>query len=296
VDLTPFNPYGLNQRELLVGSVGSSPAVWDGGTWAYLPDLDGGVAEEGRALDVNARGQIVGWIQDRGAARAILWQDGVATDLGTLGGSMAIAYGINERGQVVGESTGEDGIPRAFLWSRGEMIELATPYRWTARATEVNDRGEAVGWCVVPTAEELVPRGCRWNRRGEFVELPALSPVQARGESVNARGRIVGWAGVTEDRDTRAVIWERDQIRVLPTGAGRGRALDINDSGYVVGYSRTGPDGPDRPTLWVPGVPEPILLGESGHARAINNRGAIVGAVRGFDGFLLRPGNRRPRE
>ena len=37
--------------------------------------------------------------------RAFLWEDGTVTDLGTLGSAMSAgAFGINERGQVVGLS------------------------------------------------------------------------------------------------------------------------------------------------------------------------------------------------
>ena len=62
------------------------------------------------------------------------------TDLGTLGGSSATAYGVNNRGQVVGiSSTGEFGpsesacggsrcpINHAFLWEAGRMTDLSVP-------------------------------------------------------------------------------------------------------------------------------------------------------------------------
>jgi probable HAF family extracellular repeat protein len=40
-------------------------------------------------------------------------------DLGTLGGSRSVAYSINARGQVVGDSGTAAGAQHAFLWEAG---------------------------------------------------------------------------------------------------------------------------------------------------------------------------------
>src|SRR3989449_11308495 len=50
------------------------------------------------------------------------------TDLGTLGGTASIAFGVNNVGQVVGDSnTTTSGIrPHAFLWQNGAMTDLGT--------------------------------------------------------------------------------------------------------------------------------------------------------------------------
>ncbi|HXK31377.1 MAG TPA: hypothetical protein VJZ94_01370 [Candidatus Paceibacterota bacterium] len=39
-------------------------------------------------------------------------------DLGTLGGDSSVAYGINDRGQVVGNSKTSNGSEHAFLYSK----------------------------------------------------------------------------------------------------------------------------------------------------------------------------------
>src|SRR5512132_2897663 len=49
------------------------------------------------------------------------------TDLGTLvGGTSSVAFGINNRGDVVGESdtTGDTASQHAFLFSHGRMTDL----------------------------------------------------------------------------------------------------------------------------------------------------------------------------
>jgi probable HAF family extracellular repeat protein len=45
-------------------------------------------------------------------------------DLGTLGGSFSVAFGINERGDIVGEAETAAGDIHAFLFRRGTMIDV----------------------------------------------------------------------------------------------------------------------------------------------------------------------------
>src|ERR1039458_6025678 len=48
-------------------------------------------------------------------------------DLGTLGGTFSIAYGINDRGQVDGFATVPgDGLTHAFVWKNGPLVDLGT--------------------------------------------------------------------------------------------------------------------------------------------------------------------------
>ena len=46
-------------------------------------------------LSINNNGQVVG---ENGSNRAFLFSNGTMTDLGTLGGSQSVAYGINDSG------------------------------------------------------------------------------------------------------------------------------------------------------------------------------------------------------
>jgi probable HAF family extracellular repeat protein len=80
---------------------------------------------------------------------AVLWDDGVVTDLGRLpGGDFSVANGINDPGQVVGlSSAAAGGQPHAFLWEKGAMLDLGVfPGDSGSSAAGINNRGQVVGW------------------------------------------------------------------------------------------------------------------------------------------------------
>src|SRR5438034_11468116 len=49
------------------------------------------------------------------------------TDLGTLGGPVSIAYGINDVGQIIGTSATATGTSHALLWSTRTMAPSGPP-------------------------------------------------------------------------------------------------------------------------------------------------------------------------
>ena len=57
-------------------------------------------------------------------AHAFRWQNGVMTDLGTLGGPTSSATAINDAGQVTGISDTSTGGRSAFLWQGGVMHDI----------------------------------------------------------------------------------------------------------------------------------------------------------------------------
>ncbi len=74
-------------------------------------------------------------------------------DLGTLGGTFSDARAINERGQVVGESTTATGEEHAFLWQDGTMSDLGTLSGDQSEANGINNRGQVVGGSTTATGD-----------------------------------------------------------------------------------------------------------------------------------------------
>ena len=139
-----------------------------------------------RARAVNDLGQAVGAASERtaGAHRAFRTApdrpiDPATDDLGTLGGANSDAWGINNRGDVVGESEmlGDPTRPaaHAFLFTDGTMIDLNScrllPPGWTlVCALDINERGQ-----IVAVARDDTVRGARAGQR-TFLLTPAPRP------------------------------------------------------------------------------------------------------------------------
>src|SRR5436853_4510282 len=99
-----------------------------------------------RASALNNRRQVVGWCSTaRVSMQAILWQNGGATKLGTLGGMRSRANGINEAGQVVGGADTRAGVWHAFLRQQGQMRDLGTLGGRQSEARASNRQGQGVG-------------------------------------------------------------------------------------------------------------------------------------------------------
>jgi probable HAF family extracellular repeat protein len=132
------------------------PVIWEGDKIQELPTIADDL--DGATFAVNDNGQAVGFSGNCisgvpfTSLHAVLWQRHgqrwTATDLGTLGGKILnLAFGINNRGQVVGQSDlPGDTAYHAFLWQDGAMTDLGTlPGDVVSWAETINSSEEAVG-------------------------------------------------------------------------------------------------------------------------------------------------------
>ena len=281
----PSEAFGLNETGQVVGSVNSDGRrafLWDPSTGTMILISDP-LTPGAEAAAINGRGQVVGFGRIRGGLvdHAFLWTPdvpngttGSMTDLGTLpGGSGSAAFGVNDRGQVVGCSYTNFCDPTngsAFLWTpdvpngtTGSMIDLGTlPGASGSEASGINNGGQVVG----ASGANFTARAFLWTpaapngTTGALTDLGALpgsSGSQAYG--INNAGEVVGcsYTSFCDPTSTDAFLWRPDvpngttgnmiDLGTLP-GASGSEARGINDVGQVVGDAVV--NGAAHAVLW----------------------------------------------
>jgi probable HAF family extracellular repeat protein len=276
-----------------------------------------------QAGGLNSRGSVAGFSLSAGdqVLHAFLWQRGVFTDLGTLGGPNSFTfedYPLNDRDMVSGFSetstpdpNGEDVcglgnnlICLPFVWQKGVMTALPTLGGNNGIASEINNRGQVVGvaekttpdvTCVPPFFLQLGAVVWQNGRAQEFPPFPGDPDAVALG--INDKGQAVGWSGPCTGvfgNSFHALLWENGTVTDLGNlgGATGNSAADINNQGQVVGSSDLPGDTTGHAFLWQNGVMTDLgtLPGDvSSQSLGINNQGQVVGLsfdpsgnVRGF--------------
>ncbi|RJP36386.1 MAG: hypothetical protein C4547_07495 [Phycisphaerales bacterium] len=217
-----------------LGALTTHGLSWQNGQTTDLGDI----APHG----VNSAGVIVGYLSqmegDLWVDRAARWDQGVITELDSLGGAFCYAAAIADSGRVVGWSyTGGDQIIRATLWQDDVPRDLGTLGGTDSQAYDLNEDGQVVGYSDTADGEPhaflyvLAQNGNVLERR----DLGTLEDGYSYAYGINAAGDVVGTA------DGVAVMWRDGQIAdlnsVLPPESGwrLDVAWAINDGGAIVG-------------------------------------------------------------
>jgi probable HAF family extracellular repeat protein len=254
---------------------------------------------------------------EAGNFHAVLWDGDGVTDLGTLGGNNSYARGINDDGVIVGVSDTAEDQEHAFMWQDGIMTDIHDPdlppinestarainsdgliagtvgyggvmwrtpddYVWVldgsgltgpSDAYDINDSEQVVGW------HHSSDQAFIWEA-GTMEILPHLGVDRSRAYGINNSGQVVGSVYDPDARVQNAAMWEDDDPPVLlgSLGGSYASGSDINESGTIVG-SATKPDDSMVPFYYKlsDGVIHELVNLGSGTARAVNNRGVIVG-------------------
>lgn len=221
-------------------------------------------------------------------------------DLGTLGGDLTIAYGVDKFGDVTGYSylgpQSQGGPYQAFTYTNGQMTALAFGDRTYTAAYAINSFGAIAG------IGDFLP----WFYDGQRhdIDVSTLGDVYGFALAVNDVGQVAGESqapGGSEQNgyDTQAFFWSGPNTNTLQglgkLGGRRAGARGIDPKGSVVGYTQldTGgpysfPWSPGHAFLWKPGggmrdlnkltqCGSTTSLLELLSANAINARGHIAG-------------------
>jgi probable HAF family extracellular repeat protein len=188
------------------------PAVWSRGE---IHELSTRGDPEGVALTINDRGQAAGgsgtcaafnpvWLWNFQPVHALLWQHGVATDLGNLGGKLNnFAHDINNLGRIVGGSdVAGDATSHAFQWTADAKMEDlgavndAVDHDFFSVGLGVDDAGQIVG--VSASADFSIVRAFL-RQNGKLVDLNGLvagsTPLYLMTAcSITSKGEIIGIA------------------------------------------------------------------------------------------------------
>lgn len=157
------------------------------------------------------------------------------------GGAGCTAWGVNNVGQVVGET----GLPppaggvEAFLWESGVMTIIDPSPTAGSIALDVNDMGVIAGYFGDTAPSQPTSRGFIWDDGDLTVLPPVPGGLTSTAVAINGAGQVVGGGLVPSPAGlvSHPLLWTdgvMTDIGLLP-GFDRCSAVDINDHGAVVG-------------------------------------------------------------
>ncbi len=173
------------------------------------------------------------------STQAFLWSSGGSMQwLGTLGGTLSAATGVNTSREVVGMSYTAASLQHAFLWTDNGGMQDLTPSLTSAggaTATGINDSGAVVGYYYPNGASNVV--GFNWTQAGG---LQSFGGPGTLALAVNNSGTVVG-RELTASGYKHAFSWTPSggMVNLGTLGGDMSTALSINNKGWIVGTSLT---------------------------------------------------------
>jgi hypothetical protein len=262
--------------------------AWDGKSMRVLTPPRGQPEAATYASDVNASGDVLGWIDSGGVATPGVWTgDGLSLLARLHAGESTSALGMNDVGDVVGADAGG-----GVLWRDGAPSRVA-PVAGTDRAypNAINNSGVMAGYGV--SAEGARP--ARWvDGVGALLAVPpapaGTSWIAFNVTDINERGDVIG-ASFSGTASGRGYLWREGAVVELSPPEASWPTLvvpqAINDAGWIVGV-QSGVLDSWGSFLWIDGAMYDLKgLIEPGAgkvefvtASGINDEGVIAGVAR----------------
>ncbi len=307
--------YAVSAAGAAAGESGGTAVIFQNGGVSALPRFYTEGIAESAAYGINSSGHVVGAAtsatqrqflggQTKGPPHAFLYRNGQMTDLGTIGGvaGASVAYAINDRGQVAGQSDtpGGNGFDHAFLWENGQMRDIGTlPGYEESAATSINAAGTVAGRATRTSSLFLVRRGFVYSG-GAMRDIGGLSAGgNSSANAVSDSGLVVGTAD-TPSGQAVAVAYTAERglvdlnsLLTLPYASHPGvsarlvrltSAVAVNGEGRIACLALYS-DGATRPFVLVPGA-EPPAIASQPLSVSVEPGGSVTFSVAATGGAL----------
>lgn len=206
---------------------------------------------------------------------AVTWRNGSHSVYQGFGSHTSVG-GVQSQNLLVGTAWTLSGGTRAALWQNGTFVDLGS-FRSSSSASAVNASGMIGGSSETPVPWGGMVGGFVWNAfvymSGTMIDLGSPSRGNtATISSINSIGQAVGYDYWNyDDPGYRSFIWTLASGRQYLDEINRWQAIDINDSGQIVGKQYGGPSYLRQPDGTF------VSLGDGSYVNAINNQGDIIG-------------------
>lgn len=294
----------------IAGDTYTHATIWNNHLPTDLGTL--GAGENSVAWAINNQGVAVGTNDlASGLRTATRFDQTGITDIGLAMGATgpSVAWDINDHGVIVGQAPLSPGFAKGFYYSDTDGgLSAGTPRFYNGGANlSVNNAGESVGHAFFFGDPSVATHASPDGSGGyDVAEIGPSGLNFSMATAITDSGIIVGHAsGVDGDTsgNWQAVIYEPDGrggTNFIPLGRLDGlsvsEALDVNESGTVVGFGFDG-DGlglAPRAFAWVDGTMHELndLLDDNSdfvtlfQATGINEQGDIVGFGETRDGTI----------
>jgi hypothetical protein len=157
------------------------------------------------------------------------------------------AFGINNRGQIVGDYQEAGGRIYGYRWDKGRFTTIDGPDGTGATATDINDRGEIIGVYADPGDPGTID-GFLLSKGGDTT-FDAPDAPNTLPYGINNRGQIVGSTSAGALTDVHGFLLHEGAkgpfTRIDFPGAPQTFASGINDHGQIVGIYENPDAAPD---------------------------------------------------
>ena len=201
----------------------------------------------------------------------------IVYDLGKL--PSGAAQDINSSTQVVGQMDLGSFEYRGYIWDENTGFTDLGTLSTTSRGMGINDAGKVVG----QDGSGSSARPFLWEN-GTMTSLGTLPGFirSSQALAINNTDEIVGYCNGDNNlppTTSRGFFWNGSMNELATLGGSTGSAQDINDSGQIVGGSKTAASSTDHACFWDSYTATPTDLTPTGYgfAYGINSTGEVVG-------------------